>query len=280
MNKRSALTNTLLRARIAVFAPVLACPLAGYASSEADAKLASIRFEQNLGEQLPLEQRFLDSQGVSRPLGKWFGERPVVLAFGYYDCPNLCSIVFDATSDALAALALAPAKDYEYIFISIDPEETPRMAAAAKRAYTRYYGKPGADEGWHFLTGEADAIASVAQAAGFRYRYDKATQQYAHPSGILVSTADGRVSKYLYGIEYDPRDLRLALVEAGSGEVGSPVDQLLLLCFHYNPLTGKYSFAINRALQAAGALTALALFTFVGRSLYRERLRRSRSRSG
>lgn len=253
------------------------CPSTGYMQTPIEPGPETIRFEQKLGAQLPLDTVFVDETGERRPLARFFGDRPVVISFGYYECPNLCSIVLNATSDALAALAFRPGEDYEYVFVSIDPSETPTLAANSKRAYSRHYGKPGTSEGWHFLTGRETDIRALATAAGFDYRYDAAVGQYAHPSGILVATTDGRVSKYLYGIEYDPRDLRLALVEASDGEVGSPVDQLLLLCFHYNPLTGKYSLAIHRTLQAAGALTALVLFTFVGRSIFRERLRKKRA---
>jgi protein SCO1 len=161
--------------------------------------------------------------------------------------------------------------DYRVLSISIDPKETPEMAAAKKRQYVSKYRRSGGDEGWHFLTGDEAAIKQLADTVGYRYYYDPTTDQYAHGSGIMVITPQGRISRYLYGIEYHPTDLRLALVESGEGKIGSPVDQILLLCYHYDPATGKYGLLINRVLQLAGSTTALLLGAFLFRMYRLER---------
>lgn len=239
------------------FGSLLIFPLPTAAQPVPDDDPANLDLEQRLGTAIPLDLKFTDSSGNEQPLRAFFGRRPVVLVLGYYECPNLCTLVLNATSDALASLTFRPGRDYDLIFVSIDPEEDTRLAAANKRAYARHYGKPGTDEGWHFLTGEAAAIRELADTVGFRYAYDEASGQYAHPSGLMVVTPEGVLAKYFYGIEFNPRDLRLGLVEAADGKVGSPVDQLLLLCFHYNPLTGQYGLIIDRVIKAAGAATVL-----------------------
>lgn len=249
-------------------------PFISYTQTSHDQLPDGVSLDQRLGDRVPLDLIFTDSTGQSRRLGDYFTERPVALVLGYYECPNLCGLVMNAASASFAALTFKPAKDYDLVFVSIDPTETPRLAAASKRAHTRHYGKPGAAEGWHFLTGQASSIKSLAEAVGFRYQYDESTGQYAHPSGILLLTPDGVLSKYFYGIEIDPSDLRLGLVEASAGNIGSAVDQLLLLCFHYNPVTGKYGLLIDRVIKTAGSATVIGLGVLVGSLLWRERHKR------
>ncbi len=228
-----------------------------------ESEVTGVTLEQRLGERLPLHLEFVDSHGDRRLLGEFFGARPVVLVLGYYECPNLCTLILNGATDAFAALTFQPGREYDFVFVSIDPNETPPLAAANKRAYSRHYGRSGTDEGWHFLTGEEPAIQALAEAVGFHYEFDPMTGQFAHSSGIMVVTPDGVLSKYFYGIEYNPRDLRLGLVEAGDGGIGSPVDQLLLLCFHYNPLTGQYGLLIDRVIKIACGMTVLVVTTLV-----------------
>jgi protein SCO1/2 len=225
--------------------------------------LREIGFDQRINERLPLDAAFMDEAGRRVPLGAYFGQRPVVLAFAYYDCPMLCTQVLNGLSSALAILSLEPGRDFEIVTISFDPRDTPVSASAKKARYIERYKQPGAAAAWHFLTGDQASIDRVTRAAGFRYAWDADTKQFAHPTGVIVLTPDGRLARYLFGIEYGPRDLRYALVEASDGKVGSPVDSLLLFCYHYDPTTGRYGVVIMRAVRLAGAATVLALCTFI-----------------
>jgi protein SCO1/2 len=228
-------------------------------SSGLPAPLREIGFDQNLDQSIPLDTPFVDENGRQVQLGDYFGQRPVVLSFVYYDCTMLCSQVMNAMASTFDVLDLVPGKDFEAVTISFDPREKPALAAE-KKAQTLVRDKqPGASEHWHFLTGEEPAIERVTKAAGFRYVWDQATNQFAHPTGIIVLTPQGRIARYLFGIEYGPRDLRLALVEASSGRIGTVVDSLLLACYHYDPTTGRYGFAIINSLRVAGAATVLLI---------------------
>jgi protein SCO1/2 len=211
-------------------------------------------------------------------LGDYFGKRPVVLVFAYYDCPMLCTLVVNGLSSALAVLSLNPGRDFEIVTVSFNPRDTPAAAAAKKAGYLERYKRPGAADGWHFLTGDQPSIDRLTRAAGFRYVWDADTRQFAHPSGVIVLTPDGRLARYLFGVEYGPRDLRFAIVEASAGMVGSPVDSLLLYCYHYDPMTGRYGLAIMRAIRLAGAATVLALGTFIVVMVRREREPRTANR--
>jgi protein SCO1/2 len=191
--------------------------------------------------------------------------------FAYYDCPMLCTMVINGLSSALGVMNLNPGRDFEIVTVSFNPRDTPASATAKKAVYLERYRRPGAAEGWHFLTGEQPQIDRLTKAAGFRYAWDEQTKQYAHPTGVIVVTQDGRLSKYLFGIEYGPRDLRLGIVEASEGKVGTPVDALLLYCYHYDPMTGRYGLAIMRAVRMAGAVTVLALAAFIVVMVRRER---------
>jgi protein SCO1/2 len=230
--------------------------------------LREIGFDQNLDAPLPLDAEFRDERGNRVRLGRYFGRRPIVLAFVYYECPMVCSHVIRAVTSSIGVLSLQPGKDFEVVMVSFDPRETPPQALAKKTELVR---DAHAADGWHFLTGDEREIKRVTAAAGFRYAWDAETQQYAHPTGILVVTPDGRPARYLFGIEYGPRDLRFALVEASEGRVGSVVDSLLLYCFHYNPMTGRYGVYVMRTLRIAGGATVLLLGAFIFILVRRER---------
>jgi protein SCO1/2 len=235
--------------------------------------LRQIGFDQNVNQQLPLDAQLRDEDGRTVRLGDFFGSRPVVLAFVYYDCPMLCTQVLSAITSTLGVLTLDAGRDFEVVLVSFDPREQPTLAAAKKAEYLERYKRPGTEGGWHFLTGEEPAIKRVTAAAGFRYVWDADTKQFAHPTGIIVVTPDGRVARYLFGIEYGPRDLRFALLEATEGKVGSVVDSLLLFCYHYDPMTGRYGFVIMRTLRIAATATVLLLGTFIVVMIRRERAR-------
>jgi protein SCO1 len=243
----------------------------GTPSSAVPAALREIGFDQNLDQPVPLDTTFLDESGRTVRLGTYFGKRPVVLLFAYYDCPMLCTQVINGLASALAVLSLEPGKDFEIVTVSFDPRDTPATAAAKKAVYLERYKHAGAAEAWHFLTGQPASIARLTKAAGFRYVWDKPTQQFAHPTGVIVLTPDGRLARYLFGIEYGPRDLRYAIVDASEGKVGNAVDALLLYCYHYDPTTGRYGVAIMRVLRLAGLATVFALGTFIFVMVRRER---------
>jgi len=197
----------------------------------------------------------------------------VILVFAYYSCPMLCTQVINGLASALGVLSLEPGQDFEIVTVSFDPRDTPATATVKKTVYLDRYKRPGAAAAWHFLTGPPSSIERLTKAAGFRYVWDDQTKQFAHPTGVIVLTPDGRLARYLFGIEYGPRDLRLALVEASAGKVGTPVDAFLLYCYHYDPMTGRYGLAIMRAMRIAGAATVLALASFIFIMLRKERTR-------
>jgi protein SCO1/2 len=238
--------------------------------------LQEITIDQKLNEQLPLDLQFKDETGKIVTLRQYFGKKPVVLSFAYYECPMLCTLVLNGLVAALRALPLDLGKDFEAVNISINPKEKPALAASTKHTYAREYGRAGGEAGWHFLTGDEASIRKAAAAAGYHYKLDPSTGQYAHATGIMVLTPDGKLSRYFYGLEYSARDLRLALVEASSGKIGSPVDQVLLYCFHYDPVTGKYGLVITHLIRLIGISTALALGLAIFIFLRRERLKLSK----
>ena len=221
--------------------------------------LNNIEIEQKLNAQAPLDLPFRDEQGRAVKLGDYFGKRPVVLALVYYDCPMLCTEVLNGMVSAFGVLKFDIGKDYEVVTVSFDPREKPELAVAKKATYVRRYGRPGAEQGWHFLTGEADSINALTKAVGFHYQWDARTQQFAHSTALMGLTPQGKIAQYFYGVEYSPKDLRLGMVEASKGQIGSPVDQILLYCYHYDPRTGRYGAIITRVLQIAGAITVLVL---------------------
>ncbi|PYQ91941.1 MAG: SCO family protein [Acidobacteria bacterium] len=250
-------------------AQMTGAPTAGYklepgiTSSTMPRPLREIGFDQNLDQYVPLDVPFRDESGRTVRLADYFGSRPVVLVFAYYDCPMLCTQVINGLSTALNLLSLAPGKDFEIVTVSFNPRDTPATASAKKAVYLERYTRDGAARAWHFLSGDEPSIDRLTKAAGFRYVWDAETKQFAHPTGVIVLTADGRLSRYLFGIEYGPRDLRYALVEASAGSVGNAADTLLLYCYHYDPMTGRYGFVVMRAVRIAGAATVLALVSFI-----------------
>ena len=249
--------------------------------------LADAGIDQKLNEQLPLDAVFKNENGESVKLGDYFGKKPVVLSLVYYQCPMLCNQVLNGMVTNFRVLAFQPGQEFEVVTVSFDSRETPALAAAKKKTYVDYLPaakREGASAGWHFLTGDETNIKRLTEAVGFRYRFDSETNQFAHASGIFVATPGGRLARYFYGIEYAPRDLRLGLIEAAENKIGTPVDQLLLYCFHYDPATGKYGAVVMNMVQVGGILTLLAIgaMFFVMRrrvaqtvSLRRERQTRS-----
>jgi protein SCO1/2 len=225
--------------------------------------LQEIGFDQRLGEQIPLDLHFRDETGKDVRLGDYFGKRPVVLNLVYYKCPMLCTLSLNGLAGALKVLSFVPGQEFEVVTVSFDPREGPTLAAAKKKAYMSRYERPGAAVGWHFLTGQQGAIDRLTHAVGFRYVWDEQTKQFAHPTGILVATPEGRISRYLFGVEYSPKDLRFALIESSQGKVGSVVDEVLLYCYQYDPMTGRYSARILNVVRLGGIATMLALGGFI-----------------
>jgi protein SCO1/2 len=233
--------------------------------------LAKVGIDQKLDAQVPLDLTFTDERGRAVRLGDYFGRRPVVLALVYYECPMLCTQVLNGAVAAFKTMNFTAGNEFDVVTISFDPRETPAMAAQKKVTYINKYGRPEAAAGWHFLTGRQAEIDALAGAVGFRYVYDEASKQYVHASALMVLTPQGHVSKYFYGIEYPPRDLRLGLVEASNGKIGNPVDQVLLYCYHYDPNAGRYSMVVMNVLRLAGIATVVLVGGFIVMMLNRDR---------
>jgi protein SCO1/2 len=232
--------------------------------------LKEVGLDQKLDAQVPLDLKFSDEQGREVTLGSLFGHRPVVLALVYYECPMLCTEVLNGLVSALQTISFNAGNEFDIVVVSFDPGETPALAAQKKALYVKRYGRPGAETGMHFLTGREDAIHALTSAVGFKYQYDPSTDQFAHTAVLTVLTPAGRVSRYLYGIEYQPRNLRLALVEAADGKIGTPVDKALLYCYHYDPETGKYGLAIMNLVRLGGIMTVAAAVSFIVLNLRRQ----------
>ena len=225
--------------------------------------LQEVGFDQHLGETVPLDLAFTDESGRSVKLADYFGKKPVVLSLVYYQCPMLCTIGLNGLAGALEVLSFVPGQEFEVVTVSFDPAETSALASAKKKAYMARYNRPEAHAGWHFLTGPRQSVDALTRAVGFRYVWDEATKQFAHPAGILVLTPQGKISHYLFGVEYAPKDLRLALVEAAAGEMGNLADQLLLYCYQYDPQAGRYSASILNLVRLLAVLTVLGLGAFI-----------------
>ncbi len=239
--------------------------------------LQQIGFDQKLGAAIPLELPFQDETGKAVRLGDYFGKKPVVLSIVYYRCPMLCTLSLNGLAAALETLSFVPGQEFEVVTVSFDPHEGPVLAAAKKHAYLSRYKRSEAERGWHFLTGPQASTEALTRAAGFRYAWDADTKQWAHPAGVLVLTPDGRISKYLYGVEYSPKDLRLALVDASGGRIGGLVDTVLLYCYRYDPHTGRYSAAVLNLVRAGAILTMAGLAAFIAVSSRRRRQPAARS---
>jgi len=227
--------------------------------------------EQKLNAQVPLDAVFRDEHGKPVQLGSFFGQKPVILALAYYECPNLCTLVLNGVLTAAQDLKFDAGKDYQIVVVSFDPHERPALAAAKKQIYTQRYGRPLYSDGWHFLTGNKSSISRLTDSVGYHFAWDASTSQFAHPSAIMILTPQGKVSRYFPGIEYSPRNVRLALTAASDNQVGSLADRVFLLCFHYNPATGKYGLLIWRVIQIAGCGSALLLALFIILNARRER---------
>ncbi|HZU45120.1 MAG TPA: SCO family protein [Terriglobales bacterium] len=221
--------------------------------------LQNVGIQQNLNDQIPLNLHFKDEAGNDVTLGKYFGKRPVILNMVYYQCPMLCGEVLNGLSGALGILKLDLGKDFDVLTVSFDPRDTPQLATAKKKTFIQRYHRPGAADGWHFLTGQQDSIAALAKAVGFQYQYDAKIGQFAHAAAIMILTPSGKIAQYYYGVEYSPKDLRLGLVEASNEKIGNVVDQILLYCYHYDPSTGKYGAVITRVLRLSGVATIVIL---------------------
>ncbi len=254
----------MTRRHFAVILPLLVtCARTTYADDGLPELLRGVGIEQRLNAQVPLDLILRDEGGQEVRLAAYFGDKPVILSLAYYECPMLCTQVLNGLASALKVLSFDIGKQFNVVTVSFNPNDTAALAAAKKQTYLKEYGRPGAADGWHFLTGDAAAIARLTESVGFRYRYDPEHRQYAHAAGIMILTPQGRIARYFYGVEFAPRDVRLGLVEAADSRIGSPVDQLLLFCFHYDPATGKYGAVVMGAVRVAGALTVVALAAFL-----------------
>ena len=255
------------KSKLAIACGVVALAMASAAAAPAQATNASVRpailrnvgIDQKLDQQVPLDLLFHDETGKVVRLRDYFGTRPVILSLVYYNCPMLCTTALNGLLDGLTQINFRLGDQFEVITVSFDPTEKPSLAAAKKALYVGLYGRPGAAEGWHFLTGDEASIRQLTQAVGFRYNYDPASQQYIHATGIILLTPEGKLSRYFYGIRYPAGDLRLGLVDASEHKIGSAVDEVLLYCCQYDPETGKYSLVISRVLKVGAAITVLSL---------------------
>jgi protein SCO1/2 len=277
-NERQGMTNITARivaglVSAAVFAAAAATAVAqqgpggmryapGTATGERPNLLEDVRFDQQLGAKVPADVLFRDETGKAVRLADYLGKRPLVLALVYYECPMLCSQVLNGLVSSLGVLTFTAGNEFDVVAVSFNPREGPGLAEAKKRAYMERYDRPGSEPGWHFLTGPPESIAQLTEAVGFKYAWDDKIKQYAHAAGVIVLTPDGRVSKYFYGVEYSARDLKYGLMEASDQKIGSPVDNLLLYCYHYDPTTGKYGVATMTAVRIGGAATIFGLVAF------------------
>ncbi len=227
------------------------------------AALQKVGIDQKLNNQIPLDLHFRDEAGRDVRLGEYFGSKPIIMTPVYYGCPMLCSQILSGLVSGLKPVVFDAGKQFDVIAVSFDPTETPQLAFEKKHNYVARYGRAGSENGFHFLTGDGPAIKALTDALGFRYTYDPQTKQFAHASGVMIATPDGSISRYLYGVDYAPRDLRLTLVEASERKIGTPVDELLLVCYHYDPATGKYGAIAMNFLRLAGALTIICIAIFL-----------------
>jgi protein SCO1/2 len=223
------------------------------------AGLENVGINQRLEQQIPLDLSFRDETGKAVQLGDYIGKKPVILNFVYYRCPMLCPELLIGLESSLKVLKFSVGKEFDVVTVSFDPNDTPQLAAAKKADILKRYNRPGSENGWHFLTGQPQSIAALAEAAGFQYHFDKKTGQFAHATAIMVLTSEGKLSQYYYGVDFSPKDLRLSLIQASDDKIGTVADAVLLYCFHYDPATGKYSVLIGRVIQLGGGLTILLL---------------------
>lgn len=241
-------------------------PSSGNPSTGLPTALRDVRIEQKLNQQLPLDLLFRDETGQEVKLGKYFGQKPVVFALVYYDCPMLCTQILNGMVTSFRVLPFQIGKEFDVVTVSFDPRETAALAASKKKVYIDYLPdkmQEGANSGWHFLTGDAANIERITDAVGFRYHYDEATKQFAHASAIMVATPEGKLSHYFYGVNYSARDLRFGLIESSQNKIGSVTEQLSLYCYQYDPTTGKYGAAVMRVLRITGVITLLGIVAMI-----------------
>ena len=260
-----------------IFVLIITCIVSALAQPGMPASqvFEKVGIDQNLNGQIPLELTFRDEEGETVVLGSYFKNKPVIVSLVYYRCPMLCTQVLNGMVETFKTINFTAGQEFEIVTVSIDPTEPLSLAASKKDQYIEEYGRTGVENGWHFLTGDQESITRLADAVGFRYVYDEKTKQFAHASGIMVATPSGRLARYLYGIEYPAKDLTFSLMEASQSKIGSPVDKLLLLCYHYDPLTGKYGVVVTNLLRGGGVLAVLAIGGFMYVNLRRDRKTKS-----
>ena len=222
-------------------------------------RLENVGIEQHLNGQVPPDLAFVDDTGRAVKLGDYFGKKPIILNLVYYNCTMLCGEALAGLAGAMKMVKFDVGKEFDVVTVSFNPQETPEIAAAKKKDYLERYGRPGAASGWHFLTGPPESINALTKAVGFQYQYDPKLNQYAHATAIMVLTPQGRISRYFYGVDFPPKDLRMGLVEASQGKIGNPIDQVLLYCYHYDPATGKYGAVVSNILRLGAGLTIVLL---------------------
>ena len=222
-------------------------------------RLENVGIEQHLDAQIPSDLGFVDDAGRTVKLGDYFGKKPLILNLVYYNCTMLCGEALAGLTGAMKMMKFDVGKEFDVVTVSFNPQETPDLAAAKKKNYVERYGRAGAASGWHFLTGPAESINALTKAVGFQYQYDPKTSQYAHATAIMVLTPQGRISRYFYGVDFPPKDLRMGLVEASEGQIGNAVDQVLLYCYHYDPATGKYGAIVTNILRLGAGVTIVCL---------------------
>jgi protein SCO1/2 len=272
----SFLLLTAYCSTLTAFAQYAQPPVGPMPTGNSTEVLKKVNIEQRLNSQIPLDLKFRDEAGREVRLGDYFHEgKPVVITLVYYECPMLCNQVLNGAVGTFQAMSFTPGREFEVVTVSFDEREGPELAAKKKDTYLKRYRREGAEAGWHFLTGDKAAIDALAQSVGFHYVWDEQSQQFAHASALMVATPEGRLSHYFYGIEYSPKDLRLALVEASEGKIGSPVDSLILYCYHYDPASGKFA-PVMGVLRGAGVLTVFGLVALL---LYLRRKTRQRDES-
>lgn len=251
----------------------------GMTASDRPAALREVAFDQRLDEQVPLDVRLRDESGREVRLGDYLTDTPVVLSLAYFSCPMLCGLSQQGLASSLKPLQFSVGKEFDVLTVSFDPRDTPEAAREKKREVLARYGRDGAADGWHFLTGDAAEVERLTHAVGFRYQYDEKRGEYAHPAGIVLLTPDGRIARYFFGIDFSPRDLRLGLVETAERRIGSVVDQVLLFCFHYDAAMGRYSAIALNSVRVGGVVTVLAMVALIGGALLREASRRRAARN-
>ena len=267
--------NLRLPSAVALFLVAMGATSAGAQQLSTPEILNKVGISQNLNAQVPPDLVFRDEEGKSVRLGDFFGKKPIVLSLVYFDCPALCTEVLNGELRTMKAISLDLGKDFDAVTVSFEPKDTPALAKAKRDVYLGQYDRPVAAENWHFLTGEQPSIDALTKVVGFQYAYDSSIRQYAHAAAIMILTPDGRIDRYFYGVIYPARDVRLGLVEASAGKIGTVTDHAMLYCYQYDPMTGKYGLVVMNVLRAAGGLTVLVLGIFMALMFVRERKRPS-----